>query len=62
MADITPVVKVGEKFIPNPNVMFELGYALSALGFERVILIYNTAKCELKDLMLQLQIFVRLPE
>ncbi len=50
VADITPVDKTSEIFIPNPNVMFELGYALSALGFERVILICNTAKCELKDL------------
>lgn len=50
VADITPVGIIGEKYIPNPNVMFELGYALSALGFERVILICNTAQCEIKDL------------
>lgn len=28
---------------PNPNVLIELGYALHALGFQRVLLVMNTA-------------------
>lgn len=50
LADVTPIGKVGGKSIPNPNVMFELGFALSSLSYERVILICNTAHGELKDL------------
>lgn len=30
-----------EDIIPNPNVMIELGYALSELGWERIILVLN---------------------
>lgn len=50
LADITPMGKIREKLIPNPNVMFELGFALSSLGFERVILICNTAYGKLNEL------------
>ncbi|SDB97033.1 hypothetical protein SAMN04487864_101206 [Succiniclasticum ruminis] len=50
VADVTSIGMIREKHVPNPNVMFELGYALSSLSFERVILICNIAKCELKDL------------
>ncbi len=31
------------KFISNPNVLFELGYAFNALGWERIICVMNTA-------------------
>ena len=31
-----------EELLPNPNVMIELGYALSELGWERIILVMNT--------------------
>lgn len=50
LADVTPIGRVGEKLIPNPNVMFELGFALSSLSFERVILICNTAYGQLNEL------------
>lgn len=30
------------KKTPNPNVLIELGYAISSLGWERIILLYNT--------------------
>lgn len=33
----------GEKKLPNPNVLIELGYALAVLGPERVIMLLNTA-------------------
>lgn len=50
VADVSSIGMIQEKHVPNPNVMFELGYALSSLSFERIILICNIAKCELKDL------------
>lgn len=44
IADVTPIGETpAGKAIPNPNVMVELGYALHALGFERIIAILNTA-------------------
>jgi hypothetical protein len=30
------------KKTPNPNVLIELGYAISVLGWERIIMLYNT--------------------
>lgn len=33
---------------PNPNVLFELGYALHALGEENVVMVFNTASGEPK--------------
>ena len=50
VADVTPITNIEGKHISNPNVMFELGYALSTLSYERVILICNTSYCNLKDL------------
>jgi hypothetical protein len=35
---------------PNPNVMIELGYAVKALGWERIICIVNTDYCRPEDL------------
>lgn len=35
---------------PNPNVMFELGYAKRALGVDRVIMVCNTAYGRVEDL------------
>jgi hypothetical protein len=44
VADVTPIAKsAGGKALPNPNVMVELGYAMSATGFERIIAVLNTA-------------------
>lgn len=53
VADITPIVCLKEKYLSNSNVMLELGYALSSLSDERVILICNTSKCRLNDLGLK---------
>lgn len=42
VADVTPIATAESgKKIPNPNVMVELGYALHALGFEKIIAILN---------------------
>lgn len=43
VADITPTGATpdGKKKTPNPNVLIELGYALKALGPERIVLVAN---------------------
>ena len=51
VADVTAICKTDkDKFLSNPNVMFELGYAFSTLSDERVVLICNTAICDTKFL------------
>ena len=40
---------------PNPNVLIELGYALRALGYERVILVFNRAYGAIEDLPFDLR-------
>jgi hypothetical protein len=37
------VQSAGNKALPNPNVMLELGYALSEIGWERIVLVLNKA-------------------
>ncbi|WP_180952721.1 TIR domain-containing protein [Acetobacter aceti] len=44
IADITTVTpKDAERPCPNPNVVFELGYAVATLGWDRIILLFNKA-------------------
>lgn len=44
VADITPIAQSpGGKWLPNPNVMIELGWAMHRPGWERVIGILNMA-------------------
>lgn len=47
VCDITSVAKIShadfDKYIPNPNVMLELGYARCALGPKRLIPVFNSA-------------------
>lgn len=44
VADVTPISRATNgKALPNPNVLFELGWALHRPGFERVITIFNAA-------------------
>lgn len=40
---------------PNPNVLFELGYAFNALGFERIICVLNTDYGKIEDLPFDLR-------
>jgi hypothetical protein len=47
-------VSAGER-MPNPNVMIELGYALSELGWERIILVLNTATGKPEELPFDLR-------
>lgn len=50
VADITPITKKNNKEISNPNVMLETGYAFSSISDERVLLICNTASCDVKNI------------
>ncbi|MDP3792211.1 MAG: hypothetical protein Q8Q89_00580 [bacterium] len=43
VADISIAVKSNKRPTPNPNVLIELGYALKALGHERLVLVFNEA-------------------
>ena len=44
VADVTPIaIAESGKALPNPNVMVELGFALKALGFSRIVAVLNTA-------------------
>ena len=48
ICDITPVCQVtteeGQiRDIPNPNVMFELGFAVRHIGWDRIVLVLNTS-------------------
>lgn len=43
VADVSIIGKVKKRAVPNPNVLIELGYALKALGHERIVLVFNTA-------------------
>lgn len=35
---------------PNPNVLFELGNAVARIGWDRIIILFNVAESDLKDL------------
>lgn len=43
VADVSIIGSVKKRAVPNPNVLIELGYALKALGHERIVLVLNTA-------------------
>jgi hypothetical protein len=45
----------GHRRAPNPNVLIELGYALKALGSERVILVFNKFYGDLNELPFDLR-------
>lgn len=51
IADVTIINRdyAGRK-TPNPNVMIELGYAIRALGWDRIILLYNKDFGEIEEL------------
>lgn len=47
---INPNANEGEKKCPNPNVLYELGYAVATLGQDNLILIANKATTNTADL------------
>jgi len=50
VADVSLVDPGNERRTPNPNVLFELGYAFKALGAERVLMVFNEAFGATRDL------------
>jgi hypothetical protein len=40
----------GKRLTPNPNVLFELGYAVAKLGWESIILVHNLALGAIEEL------------
>ncbi len=56
VADVSLVdTNVGGRRTPNPNVLIELGYAVKTLGWERIVLVMNTAYGEVADLPFDLR-------
>ena len=49
------LIRSRSKPTPNPNVLLELGYAASVLGWDRVVCIYNTDYSELNALPFDLR-------
>lgn len=50
LCDITPIASCGRKLMPNSNVIFELGFALHALGEKRVILLAKYGDWDVNDM------------
>jgi hypothetical protein len=46
---------VPERRTPNPNVLFELGYAVKHLGWDKIICVYNLAYGDTQDLPFDLR-------
>ncbi len=56
VADVSIVTRVrGSRYTPNPNVLIELGYALKALGPERIVLVFNRAFGRIEELPFDLR-------
>ena len=43
VCDVSIITSEDTRPIPNPNVLIELGYAIKALGWERILMVMNTA-------------------
>lgn len=50
VCDITPVGVAEQKQMPNSNVVFELGFAMHALGEERIVLVAKKGNWNMKDM------------
>lgn len=50
VCDVTPITTYKNKKLPNPNVLFELGYAVCHLGWERIICIANESYGTIGDM------------
>jgi hypothetical protein len=56
IADVSIINNLSkERKTPNPNVLFELGYAISKIGWENVICVFNTAFGKPEDLPFDLR-------
>jgi hypothetical protein len=58
VCDVTTIGHSEEgKPLPNPNVLFELGYAMRSLSMRRVLMVLNTAYGRIEDLPFDLKRF-----
>jgi len=56
VADITITARPNDgRVAPNPNVLVELGFAFKALGYEKVILVFNRAFGKIEELPFDLR-------
>lgn len=55
VADVSITGRGEKRAMPNPNVLIELGYAIKALGHERVILVFNRAFGKIEELPFDLR-------
>ena len=55
VGDVTFIDEGDQRRTPNPNVLIELGFAASCLGWDRVICVFNEAFGELRDLPFDLR-------
>ena len=55
VGDVTFIDKDDGRRTPNPNVLIELGYAASCLGWDRIICVFNTAFGSVNDLPFDLR-------
>lgn len=50
ICDVSSITKKCGKEIPNPNVVFELGYAMHCLGDSKIIMIFNETTGNIRNL------------
>src|SRR3989338_4000798 len=55
VADVSIIGNAKKRAVPNPNVLIELGYALKALGHERIVLVFNTTFGKIEKLPFDLR-------
>ena len=56
IADISIINQnIDGKKTPNPNVLFELGYAVKSLGWERIVCVFNSDFGNISDLPFDLR-------
>lgn len=55
VADVSIIGQPRDRFVCNPNVLVELGYALKTLGHSRVLLLHNDAFGRVEDLPFDLR-------
>lgn len=55
VADVSFIGVAGDRKVSNPNVLIELGYALSCLGPDRVVLVMNTHFGDVENLPFDLK-------
>jgi hypothetical protein len=56
IADVSSITKIDNKLIPNPNVMFELGYAIKSISSSKIIMIFNEFTGNINDIPFDLRL------